>query len=268
MTDNTQLFKSGDFASTDIQLFYNVDFGDLHVAIVRGEVWFIAKNVCDALDISNVSQALSRLDDDEKGIISNDTLGGSQKMLTVNEAGLYALALSSKKPEAKNFKRWVTHEVIPSIRKHGVYATPETAEKLMDDPDFMIATFAALKDERERRMELEAENAELAPKALLAEAVVEPSDSLYTVTEATRYLANVMPGIRRQDVFDLLRDSGMMCKRSTAPTRRGVDTGRMAAVSTPYVDPDTGEERAGRQRGKITCKGLAFLTERLSARVA
>lgn len=109
---------------------------------------------------------------------------------------------------------------------------------------------------------------ELRPKALLAEAVVEPSDATYTVTEATRYLANIVPGVRRQDVFDILRATGMMCKGGTAPTRRAIDTGRMVALAGEYRDKDTGEMRAGRQRGKITCKGLAFLTEHVSGKVA
>ncbi|TNU89040.1 hypothetical protein FIC87_12635 [Eggerthella lenta] len=108
----------------------------------------------------------------------------------------------------------------------------------------------------------------LRPKALLAEAVVEPSDATYTVTEATRYLANIVPGVKRQDVFDILRATGMMCKGSTAPTRAGIDTGRMVALAGEYRDKDTGEVRAGRQRGKITCKGLAFLTEHVAGKVA
>lgn len=89
---------------------------------VNGDPWWIAKDVCDVLGIGNVSQALSYLDDDEKGITTNDTLGGAQKMSVINEAGLYSLILRSRKPEAKDFKRWVTHEVLPSIRKTGQYS--------------------------------------------------------------------------------------------------------------------------------------------------
>lgn len=106
----------------------------------------------------------------------------------------------------------------------------------------------------------------MAPKAVLADAVLAPSKEAYTVTEATRYLVNIVPDVRRQDVFDILRATGMMCKRSTAPTRAGIDTGRMVALAGEYRDKGTGEIRAGRQRGKITCKGLAFLVDRLGSR--
>ena len=87
----------------------------------NGEPWFYASDVCLSLDISNVSQALKRLDEDEKGIISNDTLGGTQKVSIINESGLYSLTLSSKKKEAKDFKRWITRDVIPTIRKTGKF---------------------------------------------------------------------------------------------------------------------------------------------------
>lgn len=108
----------------------------------------------------------------------------------------------------------------------------------------------------------------MTPKAVLADAVLAPSKETYTVTEATRYLSNIAPEVKRQDVFDILRATGMMCKRSTAPTRAGIDTGRMVALASEYRDEDTGEMRAGRQRGKITCKGLAFLTDRVGGKVA
>ena len=85
---------------------------------------FLAKDICEILELNNVSQALSRLDDDEKGIILNDTLGGKQEMSVVNESGLYALILSSRKPEAKKFRKWVTNEVLPTIRKTGSYTAP------------------------------------------------------------------------------------------------------------------------------------------------
>lgn len=88
------------------------------------QLWFVAKDVCDILEIGNVSQAVSRLDEDERGIISNDTLSGTQEMLIVSESGLYALIWSSRKPEAKTFRRWVSREVLPQIRKTGSYVLP------------------------------------------------------------------------------------------------------------------------------------------------
>ena len=94
--------------------------------------WWVAKDICDVLEINNSRQALSYLDDDEKGVTTNDTPGGAQEMAIINEPGLYSLILRSRKPEAKAFKRWITHDVLPTIRKHGMYLTPAVAsEKLV-----------------------------------------------------------------------------------------------------------------------------------------
>lgn len=105
----------------EIQVFSNEKFGQVRTVMQGGEPWFVAADVCKALEIGNTAQAASKLDDDEKGIISNDTLGGRQNMLAVNEPGLYSLVLGSRKKEARDFKRWITHEVIPTIRKTGGY---------------------------------------------------------------------------------------------------------------------------------------------------
>lgn len=111
-------------------IFSNPEFGQVRAAIIGGEPWFVATDVCQCLDIGNSRQALSRLDDDEKGVISNDTHGGRQDVSAVNEPGLYKLVLSSRKPDAEVFKRWVTHDVIPSIRKTGGYMTSAATEQL------------------------------------------------------------------------------------------------------------------------------------------
>ncbi len=105
----------------ELQLFRSQEFGDVRGIEKDGEPWFVAADVCRALELGNSRQALARLDDDEKGVILMDTPGGKQEMSIVNEPGLYTLVLGSRKPEAKAFKRWITHEVIPSIRKSGGY---------------------------------------------------------------------------------------------------------------------------------------------------
>lgn len=101
--------------------FTNPEFGEVRTLNIENEPWFVAADVCKALDLGNASMTLSRLDDDEKGVSLIDTLGGVQNMVTANEPGLYTLVLGSRKPEAKAFKRWITHDVIPSIRKNGGY---------------------------------------------------------------------------------------------------------------------------------------------------
>lgn len=133
----------------NLKTFYKPEFGQVRVMQQDGESWFVAKDVCEVLEIGNSRQALTRLDDDEKAdVILND---GSQnrKMNAVNEYGLYNLVLASRKSEAKAFKRWITHEVIPSIRKTGSYINPRnfTKEQIVDiitNPDFMRALYSVL----------------------------------------------------------------------------------------------------------------------------
>ncbi len=109
-------------------------FNDRPVRIIEkdGEPWFIAKDVCDALELSNPRTSLSLLDDDEKGVHSMDSLGGIQDMTIVNESGLYSLILRSRKPRARAFKRWITHEVLPSIRKTGSYVSEHISDAQRD----------------------------------------------------------------------------------------------------------------------------------------
>lgn len=242
----------------DMQIFENAQFGIVRATEIGGEPWFVAKDVCEALGLGNMSQAVARLDDDEKGVISNDTPGGIQEFRAINEPGLYRLIMSSRKPEAKAFQRWVTHEVLPSIHRDGAYVATDGTE------DDMLLMARALKAADRSMKRKDAMIAELRPKALVADAVFAPSRTLYTVTEAARYMADIVPGVKREDLFDLLRSTGMMCRRGTAPTRAGIDTGRMVAVADEFTDRD-GERRAGEQRGKLTPKGVAFCIERLAA---
>lgn len=240
-------------ATMEILPFEHEDFGKLRVITQDGEPWFVAKDVCEALGV-DTSHVRRGLDDDEVATLPN-WQGKGAAPLIVSEAGLYALILKSRKPEAKSFKRWVTHEVLPSIRETGGYVFSDGTE----DEDVLVARgLLAAQRMIERRDKV---IAELRPKALLAEAVVEPSPICYTVSECARYLANIDRTIKRQDVFDELRSRGLMCKGSTAPTRKGIDTGRMVAVASEHREPGTNEKRAGRQRGHVMAKGLSFLVE-------
>ena len=125
----------------EIQIFEHEAFGQIRVIDRDGEPWFIAVDVCKALELGNSRQAIARLDDDEKGVISIDTPGGPQEMSVINEPGLYSLVLGSRKPEAKAFKRWVTHEVLPAIRQNGYYALMpvETSQRALTPDDYLRA---------------------------------------------------------------------------------------------------------------------------------
>lgn len=143
----------------ELRIFENTEFGQVRTIQKDGEPWFVAADVCRALEHSNVSMALERLDDDEKAKLNLGLQGGDSNC--VNEPGLYTLVLGSRKPEAKAFKRWITHEVIPAIRVYGGYLTPQKIEEVLSDPDTIIRLAQDLKDERLKRMHLEAANSEL-----------------------------------------------------------------------------------------------------------
>ena len=125
---------------SEITVFENNQFGEIRTLSVDGEPWFVAGDVCRALGIGDTQSALRRLDEDEKGKDSIRTPGGNQELLIVSESGLYSLVLGSRKPEAKLFKRWITHEVIPAIRKTGVYAANplSQAEMLLEQAKLMV----------------------------------------------------------------------------------------------------------------------------------
>lgn len=143
----------------DIMIFNNPEFGQIRTVEVGGEPWLVGKDVAQALGYSNTRDALERHVDaeDKNTVVNPDGNRGNPNMTIINESGLYSLVLSSKLPGAKKFKRWVTSEVLPSIRKHGAYITPDTLERLITSPDFGIKLLTALKDEQDKRKSLEAE---------------------------------------------------------------------------------------------------------------
>lgn len=178
---------------TDLTTFKNETFGEVRTVMRDGEPWFVAADVCRSLEIGNPAMAMGRLDEDEKMTLSSTDShsgqrGGPQSYTIINEPGLYALVLGSRKPEAKAFKRWITHEVIPSIRKHGAYITAETAERLMADPDFQIKLLTRLRDEQEGRRIAEAKVEELeADNIKLSDAVDELDKQVVKLSESRDY---------------------------------------------------------------------------------
>lgn len=135
-----------------IQVFENSEFGAVRVVEVNGEPWFVAKDVCDCLELTNTAQTISYLDDDEKGVTTNYTPGGKQEMSIISEAGLYSLILRSRKPEAKAFKRWITHEVLPAIRKTGGYGQWNLPRVPKSFPD-ALRMIADIEEEKQLALE-------------------------------------------------------------------------------------------------------------------
>ena len=146
----------------DLKIFENPAFGQVRTLEREGEPWFVGKDVAEALGYSNPRKALAdHIDEEDRrqgdGVTIRDSIGREQYPTLINESGLYSLVLSSKLPTAKAFKRWITSEVIPSIRKHGAYITPDTLEQMIADPDTTIRLLTTLKEERQERVRLEAE---------------------------------------------------------------------------------------------------------------
>lgn len=150
----------------ELKIFENAEFGKVRVAEVNGDPWFVGKDVAEILGYTNPNEAIQDHIDEEDKLNSKTLLSfewdlGQRGGWLINESGLYSLILSSKLPTAKQFKRWVTAEVIPSIRKHGAYMTPETLEAAILNPDTLIKLCTALKEEQNKRKVLEAANSAL-----------------------------------------------------------------------------------------------------------
>ena len=153
----------------DLKIWENPEFGTLRLIEQDGEPWMVGKDVAIALGYADTARAVrDHVDPEDKGVVETPTPGGKQKMVVINESGLYSLVLSSKLPGAKRFRRWVTNEVLPSIRKHGAYMTPETLQQAFLNPDTMIQLCQQLKDEQERNARLKAANERLETAARYA----------------------------------------------------------------------------------------------------
>ena len=172
----------------EIKIFENAEFGKIRTFDIDGVIHFVGKDVAQALGYSNARDAIkNHVDDEDKGVANCDTLGGKQEMTVINESGLYSLVLSSKLPTAKKFKHWVTAEILPSIRKHGAYMTPETIEKALTSPDFLIQLATKLKEEKEKNIQLSAKIEQDKPKVEYHDNVIN-TGNLITMTNIAKDL--------------------------------------------------------------------------------
>lgn len=253
--------------NTEIQTF---DFNTAPLRVLtdeHNEPWFVAKDVCDVLNYTNASKAISdHVDPEDK--LNNESLSslGQRGGWLINESGLYSLVLSSKLPTAKEFKRWITHEVLPSIRKHGIYATDATIDQILADPDFGIRLLTDLKKERAKRIEAENQIKELAPKAKALDDFTHVPDTLL-VREAAKLLSNAGTPIGEKELREWLSQHGWTYRHAGtwwAASER-VKAGHLVMVeSKSYGQHKDGTRFAFPPTVRITHKGLVLLHKRLS----
>ena len=252
----------------ELQIFQNSEFGEIRTIEKDGEPWFVGKDVAEILGYANASKAVStHVDDEDKTFIMLDiadsqngnVLAGQSKTTIINESGLYSLVLSSKLPGAKQFKRWITSEVIPSIRKHGAYMTPDKLEEVLLKPDTLIQLAQNLKAEQEKRRALEVKMEEQKPKVLFAESV-EVAKTSILIGELAKLLKQNGINIGQNRLFEWLRNNGYLIRRQGSdynmPTQRAMEMGLFEIKETTITHSD-GHIHVSKTP-KVTGKGQVY----------
>lgn len=207
----------------ELQIFENIEFGSIRTIEINNEPWFAGKDVADALGYSNSRKAIiDHVHEDDKGVTKCDTPSGRQDMTVINESGLYALIFGSKLPSAKKFKHWVTSEVLPSVRRHGMYAK----EELINNPDLLIQVAQELKAEKEKNNLLHQKIVQDKPKVLFADAV-SVSETAILIGELAKILKQNGVNIGQNRLFDWMRENGYLIKMNgidyNMPTQKSME---------------------------------------------
>lgn len=251
----------------EIKIFDNPEFGKVRTMEINGEPYFVGKDVAEILGYNNTKDAIAtHVDADDRAVIQrseNTTLEIPNRGLTViNESGLYSLILSSKLPKAKEFKHWVTSEVLPSIRKHGAYAVDE----LLNDPEFAIKTFTALKEERERSKRLSEQIEADKPKVIFADSVSAAKSSIL-IGDLAKLLKQNGVNIGQNRLFEWLRQNGYLIKDGTSknmPTQRAADM-KLFEVKVRTVNNPDGSIRETKTT-VVTGKGQVYFVNKFLGR--
>ena len=247
----------------ELQIFSNEEFGEIRTVTIDGEPWFVGKDVATALGYADAFGALKKhVMDEDKLVCQIDSAGQKRDATVINESGLYALIFGSKLESAKRFKHWVTSEVLPSIRKHGVYAVDE----LLNNPDMAIKAFTALKEEREKNRQLLEDNQRMKPKEIFADAVSASHTSILIGDLAKILKQNgIQTGQRR--LFEWMREHGYLIKRNGAdrnmPTQKSMELGLFEVKESTVNNPD-GSVRINRTT-KVTGRGQQYFINKFLA---
>lgn len=239
----------------NVEIFDNTEFGEIRTIVLDGQPMFCLADVCRALEIKNATDVAKRLDEDERTRLN---LGRQGETNFITESGLYAVVLRSDKPNAKKFRKWVTSEVLPSIRKHGMYAVDD----LIANPELAIKAFTALKEERERNKALQADNERMKPKEEFFDAVTDSKDAIDMgqVAKVLNY-----PKIGRNKLFEILRESGIL-QQNNQPYQTYIDRGYFRVVEQKF-EPTPGEIRIN-IKTLVFQKGIDYIRKILGDKVA
>lgn len=250
------------------EVFTNAEFGSVRTLTIDEKPYFVGKDVAEILGYERPTKAiLDHVDAEDKDEVPiQDSIGRMQKASIINESGLYSLILSSKLPNAKKFKRWVTSEVLPSIRKHGAYMTDSTLEQALTSPDFLIKLATELKTEKEKRQALEVQAEENKPKVLFADAVSVSNTSIL-VGDLAKIIKQNGVDIGANRLFAWLRDNGYLIKRKgtdyNMPTQYSMDLGLFEVKETAITHADGHTSIS--KTPKVTGKGQQYFVNKFLA---
>lgn len=250
-----------------LQVFNNEELGQVRTVAKGEDVWFVAKDVCEVLEIKNTTQAVQKLDEDEVTMFNIGGLSGNTNI--INESGLYSLIMTSRKPQAKAFKKWVTSEVLPSIRKHGAYMTDQALEQAVTNPDFMIGLLTNLKEEKAKRVEAERALLQQQPLVTFAEAV-QVSTNLITVKQLANLMRQKGIDTGQNRLFEWFRENGYLCKKRgslyNTPTQYSMDLELFE--SQEYVRTNSLGEFVTSFTTKVTGKGQLYFINKFLGKEA
>ena len=248
----------------ELQIFENSEFGTVRTVQFEGKTYFVANDVAKALGYVETAKAVRT---HCKGVSEMDipSNGGIQTMKIIPEGDIYRLVIKSQLPSAEKFESWVFDEVLPSIRKHGVYAVDE----LLNDPDLAIKAFTALKEEKERNKALQADNDRMRPKEVFADAVATSHTSIL-IGDLAKLLKQNGVDIGQKRLFSWMRENGYLIKRQGSdwnmPTQRSMELGLFEVKESTVNNPD-GSVRINKTT-KVTGKGQQYFINKFLGEVA
>lgn len=240
----------------EIKVFENIEFGSVRTVEINNKPYFVGKDVAEILGYAKPLNALATHVDEDDSLKQGltDNLGREQQTIFINESGLYSLILGSKLPTAKKFKHWVTSDVLPAIRKHGMYAMDE----LIENPDLAIQALTALKEEREHRKQLEDKVAADKPKVLFADAV-ETAKTSILIGDLAKLIKQNGIDIGQKRLFEYMRKNGYLIKSGNSknmPTQKSMELGLFEVKERTINNPD-GTIRVTKIT-KVTGKGQTY----------